>query len=418
MSLVAVWALVPAGIVLPASILESPAFTAFATFVGFNTVVYLGLTLSRLIPLPAPIHPDAVRRMLGRTNEESDMTAPSTLVRVEDESAAQSATTDIARAFASLGGATLIVGVILVFATTADPNDELAAIAFGVACLVVSQLIARRRARPLLASWLWAFAVTALVALVLANAAVLDGDPILIGYAVVLMAAYGAVVVSTPAFAASALVMLGFFIVAAVTPQVPIDGTWIPVATAALACGVVLMRTRRRSMALLAEIDALSERIGSTDPLTGLLTRNGLGTLAAQLVGTARRMDEPICLMLVNIDRTREANEIYGRRYGDDVVRTVADAIRGSVRDGDLVARWSGDEFLVLGIGGRPDVEQLARRIEQRASASGVALGKWPITVSCGTASGKPDASLDALADDAALDLRRFRAAREEETAR
>ena len=403
--------MIRAGIALPASVLESPAFIVFATFVGFNTIVYLGLTLSRLVPLPQPVHPDQVRRLLGRTDEETPMT--SDLVRVEEDSAAQAASLDIARAFAALGAVTLLVGVVLVFATTADANDEIAAFAAGVASLVVSQVIARRRARPVLASWLWAAMIVLLVALILANAAVLDGDPILIGYAIILMAAYGAVIVAPIAFVASALVMVALFVAAALSPHIPITITWLPVAAAAIATGAVLMRTRVRSMALLPEIDALSRRIGSTDPLTGLLTPAGLATLAPQLLGTARRMDEPICLMRVNVDRMREANRAYGRRYGDDVLRTVADAIRGTVREGDLVTRWSGDEFLVLGLGMKPDVEQLATRIEQRVEATSVALGKWPVSVSCGSASGKADRGLDALADEAGIELARHRASRD-----
>ena len=52
------------GIVLPESVLTSQWFILLATVVAFNTVVYLGLTLAKLIPLPKQFHPSRVRRWL------------------------------------------------------------------------------------------------------------------------------------------------------------------------------------------------------------------------------------------------------------------------------------------------------------------------------------------------------------------
>ena len=52
------------GILLPETILGQPWFRTFALFVAFNTIVYLGLTLSKLVPWPAQFHPDRVRAIL------------------------------------------------------------------------------------------------------------------------------------------------------------------------------------------------------------------------------------------------------------------------------------------------------------------------------------------------------------------
>ena len=51
----------PAGILLPESVLTSNWFILMATVVAFNTIIYMGLTLSKLIPMPRQFHPERVR---------------------------------------------------------------------------------------------------------------------------------------------------------------------------------------------------------------------------------------------------------------------------------------------------------------------------------------------------------------------
>jgi diguanylate cyclase (GGDEF)-like protein len=101
-------------------------------------------------------------------------------------------------------------------------------------------------------------------------------------------------------------------------------------------------------------------------------------------------MGEPVCLMFFDVEHLAVANQQYGMHYGDDVLRAVARSIAEHVRQGDLVARWGGDEFLVAGIGGKPDADALAGRIQEAVRQTGVNLGKWPTTVRIGTASGDP----------------------------
>jgi GGDEF domain-containing protein len=69
----------------------------------------------------------------------------------------------------------------------------------------------------------------------------------------------------------------------------------------------------------------------------------------------------------------------------------VADAVRDTVREGDLVARWRSAGFLVAGFGLQPDSRMLTARVQQQVTSSGVDLGKWPITVRAGTAAGSAD---------------------------
>ena len=87
-------------------------------------------------------------------------------------------------------------------------------------------------------------------------------------------------------------------------------------------------------------------RTATLDSLTGLVNRRGA---TAALEDAARRpADEPVALVLVDLDAFRAVNDSAGHLAGDVVLQRVAGALRAVARGGDLVARWGGDEFVVL----------------------------------------------------------------------
>ena len=106
--------------------------------------------------------------------------------------------------------------------------------------------------------------------------------------------------------------------------------------------------------------------------------------------------------MYFDVNELKRANDEYGVKYGDDVLRGVAKSIQEQVRVGDLVARWAGDEFLVAGLGARPDADALAARIQEAVRRTGVNLGRWPTTLKVGTAAGDPrETTFEALLAEA-----------------
>ncbi len=136
--------------------------------------------------------------------------------------------------------------------------------------------------------------------------------------------------------------------------------------------------------------------------LTGALTQRGLRSLAAGIGAVAGRTDNRVTVISLDITGLRDAHRAYGRPYLEALLRTTAEVLRQEVEKGDLVSRWRSDEFIVLAVGTRPPAAELRDRIEAGIRETGVALGRWPVTVSVGTASGDPArVTFEALLDRA-----------------
>jgi diguanylate cyclase (GGDEF)-like protein len=90
------------------------------------------------------------------------------------------------------------------------------------------------------------------------------------------------------------------------------------------------------------------ERLASTDPLTGLHNRRAfLSHCAEKLLGPSR-VGEPVSLVLIDLDHFKQVNDRHGHEAGDAALCAVASQLRGAVREHDFLARWGGEEFIVL----------------------------------------------------------------------
>lgn len=90
------------------------------------------------------------------------------------------------------------------------------------------------------------------------------------------------------------------------------------------------------------------ERLAYYDPLTALPNRFLLQERAEQALARARRSQAPITLAYLDLDRFKEINDTLGHKVGDELLRLVADRIRGLSREADTQARLGGDEFALL----------------------------------------------------------------------
>jgi two-component system, cell cycle response regulator len=96
------------------------------------------------------------------------------------------------------------------------------------------------------------------------------------------------------------------------------------------------------------EARARLEQLSLHDDLTGLYNYRYLHSRLSEEFKRAERYHDPLACLVVDIDRLQAHNDAGGREAGDRVVRFVADTIRRSVREVDVVARFGGDEFLVV----------------------------------------------------------------------
>ena len=109
------------------------------------------------------------------------------------------------------------------------------------------------------------------------------------------------------------------------------------------------LRTRLKTQKdeLLTALDTI-RTLATVDELTALANRRHMNELLAQ---EERRRDTcggPTCLALMDIDFFKRINDRFGHAAGDDVLRAFAQATRAELREGDVLARWGGEEFLLM----------------------------------------------------------------------
>ena len=104
----------------------------------------------------------------------------------------------------------------------------------------------------------------------------------------------------------------------------------------------------------LASARSLNDRFGReeeasrTDSLTGLWNRRGFLEASDGALVRSRRSGKPVSIALGDLDHFKEVNDRHGHAAGDEVLKTVAEAIRASLRGQDMAARWGGEEFILL----------------------------------------------------------------------
>ena len=106
------------------------------------------------------------------------------------------------------------------------------------------------------------------------------------------------------------------------------------------------------------------ERLAATDQLTELPNRRGFEMLAGQAIEEARREQQPLSAMVIDLDHFKTLNDTHGHLAGDVVLKGFANQLRASLRRSDIVCRWGGEEFIVLFKNtARDTAQQLAEKL-------------------------------------------------------
>lgn len=145
------------------------------------------------------------------------------------------------------------------------------------------------------------------------------------------------------------------------------------------------------------DLNSAYERMAVTDRLTGLMNRRGLERDMRHELLRLRRYQTPISVVLFDIDHFKAINDRHGHVAGDEVLRQVAATLASSVRETDLVARWGGEEFLVvLPETSYAGAQICAEKIRQQVAALGEQIG-FSVTISGGVYQPGPGESMNDL---------------------
>ncbi|MDQ3754598.1 MAG: diguanylate cyclase [Acidobacteriota bacterium] len=124
--------------------------------------------------------------------------------------------------------------------------------------------------------------------------------------------------------------------------------------------------------------------LARTDELTGALNRRSFMEAATLEINRARRHRHAFTVAYMDIDDFKEINDRFGHSTGDQLLRTVAETIRTTIREIDLIARLGGDEFVIL----LPETDQAAAQaVVHRVHQNILAVSRqyrWPVSYSIG----------------------------------
>jgi diguanylate cyclase (GGDEF)-like protein/PAS domain S-box-containing protein len=162
-----------------------------------------------------------------------------------------------------------------------------------------------------------------------------------------------------------------------------------------------LARSRAELEQVLVEVQALA----LTDDLTALYNRRGFFTLAAQQMKVAKRTKHALSLIFIDLDGLKGINDRWGHKVGSEAISMAAHILTATFRDSDIIARFGGDEFVVLAMDSdAQDPDKVLQRLQAHCAQHNMqADAPFQLSMSMGVAhyTAERPCSLDELLEQA-----------------
>jgi diguanylate cyclase (GGDEF)-like protein len=314
---------------------------------------------------------------------------------------------DLPRTLVWLGGVLILFGTVDLVVPPHTPLNQFVGVLLLGSLTVAASYFLRRPGTPLwISPWVFAALLTAVVCWLL-FIYVQEPIPSNLTYVIIATTFFGPLAFGWRPFLAASVVILTAVATAMVAVNLVGAVDWGIGILASLVTSGVLLSMRLQLLRELADSERRNALLSTSDVLTGLLNRRGLEERLPTLWADAARRGEPMRVCFLDVRGLKRANDEHGHDFGDLVIRDVADAIRATVRGGDLVARWGGDEFVTVGIGRDASVSAFRGRLTEHFVTVGRAQREdWSGDVTVGVAVAAADAAtFDELLERADADM-------------
>jgi len=139
-----------------------------------------------------------------------------------------------------------------------------------------------------------------------------------------------------------------------------------------------------------------------SDSLTGLPNRRHFESEFERECERSYRVNSTFCMAICDIDHFKRINDNYGHNIGDEILKLISNSIKNSIRTTDFLARWGGEEFVILFTNCKSEFAyQLAERVRKKIETISIEYLRQQVTISIGLTELKQDQSLQEIFNQA-----------------